>query len=137
MNRASPVDLRKAMEASQTFLKAGLRFVPMPVLNERDFNDLVKQCDSRLTLIEQYGESADDASARYFVNARTRMCKVLLSLGPDHEANIRQTKREEFVEVTGDLMALFQADTQKAKDAGWKPFGRTSYAKFMERLSNE
>lgn len=137
MNRARPVDLRKAMEVAQAYLKAGLWFVPVPVLNDKDFNGLVKQSDARLTLIEQDGEHADDLSVRYFVNARTRMCKVLQGRGPDHEANIRQAKREEFVEVTGSLMDAFRVDTMKAKDAGWKPFGRTPFAKFMERFNDE
>jgi hypothetical protein len=135
MNRARPVDLRKAMEVAQAYLKAGLWFVPMPVLNDQDFNDLVKQGDSRLTLLEQdtEGTSRDELTVRYFVNARTRMCKVLQGRGPEHEAHIRQAHREEFVEVTGNLMDVFRADTQKAKDAGWKAFGRTPYAKFMEK----
>lgn len=136
MNRASPTDLRKAMEIAQAYLKAGLWFVPVPVLNNQDFNALVKQSDSRLTLLAQEGD-ADDLSVRYFVNARTRMCKVLQGRGPDHEANIRQTKREEFVEVTGSLMDVFRAETEKAKDAGWRAFGRTPFAKFMERFNDE
>lgn len=137
MNRARPVDLRKAMEVAQAYLKAGLWFVPVPVLNNEDFNALVKQSYSRLTLIEQDGANADDLTVRYFVNARTRMCKVLQGRGPEHEAHIRQAHREEFVEVTGNLMDVFRADTQKAKDAGWKAFGRTPYAKFMETQRHE
>ncbi|QNJ57381.1 hypothetical protein Dolphis_75 [Pseudomonas phage Dolphis] len=35
--------------------------------------------------------------------------------------------------MTGDEMDAFRAETQKARDAGWNPNGRTSYAKFMER----
>lgn len=139
MNRAKPVDLRKAMEVAQAYLKAGLWFVPMPVLNAGDFTALVKQCDNRLELMAQESEDVSTLETRYFVNARTRMCKVLQgpSLGDLHQANIREAHREEFVEVTGSLMDVFRADTQKAKDAGWKPFGRTSYAKFMERMSDE
>jgi hypothetical protein len=137
MNRASPTDLRKAMEVAQTYTKAGLWFVPVPVLNNEDYNQLVRQSDARLTLLAEDGDAADELTTRYFVNVRTRMCKVLQGRGPEHAANVRQAKREEFVEVTGNLMDLFRAETQKAKDAGWKPFGRTPYAKFMERLTNE
>lgn len=136
MNRASPTDLRKAIEAAQTMLKAGLLFVPMPALSDKDHAQLVKQCDSRLGLLAQE-PAADEPSMRYFVNPRSRMCKVLHGRGTLHEANIREAKREEFVEVTGELLDAFRAETQHAKDAGWKPFGRTSYAKFMEKLTNE
>lgn len=140
MNRANPTDLRKAIEAAQTMLKAGLLFVPMPVLSAKDHAQLVKQCDARFSLLEHLlaqEPSSDEPSMRYFVNPRTRMCKVLHGCGPDHEANMRQAKREEFVEVTGSLMDVFRAETQTAKDAGWKPFGRTTYAKFMENLPHE
>jgi hypothetical protein len=136
MNRASPTDLRKAIEVAQTYTKAGLWFVPVPVLNNQDFNQLVRQSDARLTLLADDGDP-DQLSTRYFVNVRTRMCKVLQGRGAEQAANIRQAHREEFVEVTGSLMDVFRAETQKAKDAGWKPFGRTPYAKFMERLTSE
>lgn len=57
MNRASPVDLRKAIEAAHTYVKAGLLFVPMPVLNEQDHAGLVAQADSRLETIIQESEA--------------------------------------------------------------------------------
>jgi hypothetical protein len=34
MNRASPVAMRKALEISNAFAKAGILFVPIPVLDE-------------------------------------------------------------------------------------------------------
>lgn len=34
MNRASPVDMRKALEIVQALKDAGILFVPIPVLNE-------------------------------------------------------------------------------------------------------
>lgn len=139
MNRASPTDLRKSMEASHAMMQAGIRFIPMPVFNDKDLYRLVKQVDARLETMEQDGDQVESIEVRYFVNARTRMCKVLQgpSSGDLHQANIRQAKREDFVEVTPELMDAFRAETQKAKDAGWKAFGRTPFAKFMERFNDE
>lgn len=36
MERANPADLRKAIEAANTYVKAGILFVPIPVLNKDD-----------------------------------------------------------------------------------------------------
>ena len=36
MNRASPADLRKAIDAANVYVKAGILFVPIPVLNKDD-----------------------------------------------------------------------------------------------------
>lgn len=52
MNRASPVDLRKAMDVANTFVKAGILFVPVPVLNDADHAALVADVNKRLGLIE-------------------------------------------------------------------------------------
>mgnify|MGYP000039955746 CR=1 FL=1 len=35
MNRASPADLRKTLEAANTLTKAGIMFICMPVLDEQ------------------------------------------------------------------------------------------------------
>jgi hypothetical protein len=51
MNRASPVDLRKAAEAANTYIKAGVLFVPMPVLSAADHAELVAQANTRLDQI--------------------------------------------------------------------------------------
>lgn len=53
MNRASPVDLRKAIEAAQAFIKAGILFVPMPVLDEKDQAALQGQMLARLDKMEE------------------------------------------------------------------------------------
>ena len=36
MNRASPADLRKAIEVANTYVKVGILFVPMPVFDKAD-----------------------------------------------------------------------------------------------------
>ncbi|MEO8644566.1 DUF1382 family protein [Pseudomonas sp.] len=51
MNRASPIDLRKAAEAANTYIKAGVLFVPMPVLSAEDHTELVAQANTRLDQI--------------------------------------------------------------------------------------
>lgn len=72
---------------------------------------------------------------QYFVNHKTRMCRMLSGRGPDHEANIAEALKNGFVEVTSDEQDAFRADTQKARDAGWNPSGRTSYATFMTKAA--
>lgn len=57
MNRASPIDLRKALEMVSAFTKAGILFVPMPVLNEVDHANLVAQTTDRLEQIAQEAEA--------------------------------------------------------------------------------
>lgn len=69
----------------------------------------------------------------YFVNHTTRMCQMLSGRGPEHDANVTAALRGGFVEVTADEQDAFRADTQKARDAGWNPSGRTSYAKFIAK----
>lgn len=56
MNRASPADLRKAIDAATTLMKAGVLFVPMPVLDEADHADLVAKLDQRLDQLASESE---------------------------------------------------------------------------------
>ncbi|PNG11881.1 hypothetical protein [Stutzerimonas stutzeri] len=70
---------------------------------------------------------------QFFVNHKTRMCQALGGSGPDHEANIASALKDGFVEVTPVELDAFRAETQRARDAGWVPGGRMSYAKFIER----
>ncbi|WP_018609527.1 DUF1382 family protein [Uliginosibacterium gangwonense] len=51
MNRATPIEMRKALEAVEIMKRAGLRFVPMPVLNEQDHQALAAQVQERLNTI--------------------------------------------------------------------------------------
>jgi Protein of unknown function (DUF1382) len=48
MNRASPAELRKAMEVATTLLKAGIMFVCVPVMSETDYSDLVHLAKQRM-----------------------------------------------------------------------------------------
>lgn len=51
-DRASPVDLREAMEAASTFVSAGLDFVPVPVYNAADKDMLIALLKKRLNELE-------------------------------------------------------------------------------------
>jgi len=51
MERANSVDLRKAIVAANEFVKAGLLFVPMPVLDPKDHKQLVNKSAKRLESI--------------------------------------------------------------------------------------
>lgn len=43
MNRASPVELRQSLEMANALASAGIRFVPVPVINDAEFNILVDE----------------------------------------------------------------------------------------------
>lgn len=58
LNRASPADLRRAMEAASALMKAGILFVPMPVTSAADQAQLAEQMDQRL---EQLAKQAEDS----------------------------------------------------------------------------
>lgn len=43
MNKASPVELRQSLEMANALASAGIRFVPVPVINDAGFNRLVDE----------------------------------------------------------------------------------------------
>ena len=53
MNRANPVELRKALELAHAFVLAGIDFVPVPVLTQDDKNELAMDLQRRLERIEK------------------------------------------------------------------------------------
>lgn len=53
MNRASPVDLRAALEIANALMKAGIDFVPIPVLSDEDKAILARDVQMRLEQIEK------------------------------------------------------------------------------------
>jgi len=59
MNRASPVELRKSMDAATTFTKAGLLFVAVPVMNSDDHAYLAGLAQERLNQILREAEEAE------------------------------------------------------------------------------
>lgn len=60
MNRASPVDLRKCLEAAHGLAHIGIRFVPIPVATEEEFQALSAELSRKL---EQMAVEAEKAKA--------------------------------------------------------------------------
>lgn len=54
MKRASPVELRQSLEMANALASAGIRFVPVPVINDAGFNRLIDESRKIIdgTLIE-------------------------------------------------------------------------------------
>ena len=48
MNRASPSELRKSLTAANALAQAGVLFIAVPVLNEKDYAELVNMVAGRL-----------------------------------------------------------------------------------------
>lgn len=48
IERASPVQLRKALEVANLFAKMGIAFVPMPVFSNEEYDTLAQQAMGRL-----------------------------------------------------------------------------------------
>ena len=53
MKRASPVELRKAKYLVKEFVRAGIDFVPIPVVDQDDKNELAMDLQRRLERIEK------------------------------------------------------------------------------------
>ncbi len=59
MKRANPAQLRQSLEVAHGLIKAGIRFVCMPVVDEADGLNLASQATERLerlALIAEAGE---------------------------------------------------------------------------------
>lgn len=48
MKRANPVDLRRAIEVANAYVKAGILFVPIPVSGIEDFTARANEADEAL-----------------------------------------------------------------------------------------
>lgn len=53
MDRANPIELRKAKEICESLLKIGLDFVPMPVVSDKDKATLTAELFKRLADLER------------------------------------------------------------------------------------
>lgn len=56
--RASPVQMRKSLEVVEALKKAGIWFVPIPVLDETEFNERIAEMVSKLDQIERANHGA-------------------------------------------------------------------------------
>lgn len=56
MERASPVELRKAIAMANALAEAGLSFVPVPVLDDADRESLVAQAMARMDILASEAE---------------------------------------------------------------------------------
>lgn len=56
MERASPVELRKAIDMANALVEAGLSFVPVPVLDDADREALVAQAMARMDILASEAE---------------------------------------------------------------------------------
>lgn len=56
MERASPVELRKAIAMANALVAAGLSFVPVPVLDDVDREALVAQAMARMDTLASKAE---------------------------------------------------------------------------------
>ena len=59
MKRATPVQLRKALEAANGLAKQGINFVCMPVVDEADGANLAIQAVNRLERVVLIAEAAE------------------------------------------------------------------------------
>jgi hypothetical protein len=55
--KASPVDMRRALQVADEFKKIGILFVPMPVLNKKDGDALCAESFKRMDILEQKAAS--------------------------------------------------------------------------------
>lgn len=56
MEKATPVQIRKSLEVVEILKRAGIHFVPIPVLNKGDFKELTTQLLNRLGEISNKSE---------------------------------------------------------------------------------
>ncbi|ELQ6871117.1 DUF1382 family protein [Escherichia coli] len=63
MNKASPVDLRKSLEISNHLAHIGIRFVPIPVATDEEFQTLAAELSRRLENMAVEAEKNEGGAA--------------------------------------------------------------------------
>ncbi len=53
MNKCSPVEMRKALDLVDVFIKTGIRFVPMPVFDDEDHVKTVSTMQEKLSVFTE------------------------------------------------------------------------------------
>ena len=64
MKRANPSDIRKCAEVAEYLKRAGVLFVPMPVLDESDHAVLLSELQNRLEAIATEAEAESNRARR-------------------------------------------------------------------------
>ena len=59
MNRAKPEDLRGTLELAHDMAKAGILFVPMPVVDRKEYVELMRHAIARMNQMEIAAEAAE------------------------------------------------------------------------------
>ncbi len=59
VERASPVQLRKALELANLFVKMGVNFVPVPVASDEEQQELAAQALDKLAEMEKAAEALE------------------------------------------------------------------------------
>jgi hypothetical protein len=59
IERASPFQLRKALELANLFVKMGVNFVPVPVASDEEQHQLVTQALDKLAEMEKAADKAE------------------------------------------------------------------------------
>lgn len=60
MEKASPAEMRKALEVVDTLKKGGILFVPVPVMGDKDHQNLISILDYRLEAIIRLTENQQE-----------------------------------------------------------------------------
>lgn len=63
MNRAYPVDLRKSLEIANRLALIGVRFVPIPVATEEEFQALSAELSRKLEQMAVEAEKSEGGAA--------------------------------------------------------------------------
>ncbi|HDH0729673.1 TPA: DUF1382 family protein [Klebsiella oxytoca] len=63
MNRASPVDLRKSIEIANHLAHIGIRFAPIPVATDEEFQALAAELSRKLELMAVEAEKSEGGEA--------------------------------------------------------------------------
>ncbi|MCO6599411.1 DUF1382 family protein [Enterobacter hormaechei] len=63
MNRASPVDLRRSVEIANHLVHIGIRFVPIPVATDEEFQTLAAELSRRLEQMAVEAEKNEGGAA--------------------------------------------------------------------------
>jgi len=59
MNKASPVELRRCLEAAHALASIGIKFVPMPVVSDEDNQGLSAEFTRRMDVFLAEAEKAE------------------------------------------------------------------------------